>query len=526
MQSAELVLKRAWAQLDPETLAYKSFTPGKDGLPPKRTKQYLFPDLFLDSAVSGAMVMTNRDIDDEIASRAEKTIVANHAVLAACVRWHQDMVSFYNGLRQQSTGLFLGDDSGAKLLKPAFSVARLRRGDLSDEERARIVRARVEGMRNSPKLRAPALSREIARDRAGYQRRLDAAWAAESINRPVTLSRTVQRQFDELTHEFSAEKVDRPIVLDERIANHLWGVLIASHEIDAYNSPKSLRLSAVETVAQPSLDRIEDRGVPDHDRRPLDRTIRGRITRMLGNDEGLSVVAEVALGAVIEASAGPYGLARRESRVAMLLGQYLSYSLSDDPQDKNNPGANAIHASWMRSGIVRRMSRNDDGRSSAARNYADGGSDEYYLRRLWGRLLRSEILGRVAITSLAAWDEILGATTSTRNHIVTLTGRGSATTGAPVSSGGADIFIEGPTEIELIVDIIDMGDAHPDRFMARMNAYQPPLTTEGYFEDRSDWNNWSQLYSVSEQNYAGFMLDDLPSFPEAIGRIQRFIAGD
>ena len=95
-----------------------------------------------------------------------------------------------------------------------------------------------------------------------------------------------------------------------------------------------------------------------------------------------------------------------------------------------------------------------------------------------------------------------------------------------MSSGGADIFIEGPTEIELIVDIIDMGDAHPDRFMARMNAYQPPLTTEGYFEDRSDWNNWSQLYSVSEQNYAGFMLDDLPSFPEAIGRIQRFIAGD
>ncbi|MEO7122929.1 MAG: hypothetical protein ABI400_07385, partial [Lacisediminihabitans sp.] len=326
--------------------------------------------------------------------------------------------------------------------------------------------------------------------------------------------------------------VDRPIVLDERTADRLWGGLVTSDEVDAYNSPKSLRLSAVETVAQPSLDRIEDRGMPDHDRRPLDRTITGRITRMLGNDEGLPVIAEVALGAVIEASAGAYGLARRESRVAMLLGQYLSYSLSDDPQDKNNPGANAIHASWMRSGIVRRMSRNEDAVSSAARNYADGGSDEYYLRRLWGRLLRSEILDRVATTSLGAWDEILGATTSTRNHIVTLTAPATAMTRAHGQPDGSDRFIEdpididGPTELQLIVDIIDMGDADPDRFMARMNSYQPPFTSEGYFEDRSRWNDCSQLYSVSEQNYAGLVLDDLPSFPEAIMRVQRFIEGD
>jgi hypothetical protein len=529
MQSAKLVLKRAWAQLDAETLAYKPFTPDEaDGIPPKRTRQYLFPALFAERAVSGAMVNLDREVDDELADLAMRTVAAHRGILAECVGWHQEMVVHYNALRRTSEGLFLGESSEAKLLKPALGAANLRRDNLSTEERARIVRARVDGMRGNRNLLAATLADEIRRERAGYQLRLDTSWAAATINDPAQLSRPVREGFAELTHEFSAEKVDTAIVLNESAADQLWESLVASDEVDTYAAPRSLQLTGQDVVDQPALDRETDSGVRDNDRRPLDRSIAGRITRMLGNEDGLTATANAALGSVIEASASQYGLARRESRVVLLLGQYLCYSLSEKPQDAGNPGARAVTASWMRGGLVKKKTGQDNPRYDAARSFADGGAEEYYLARLWGRLLRAEILDRVATTPLTAWTEILGATKSTREHIRTVTTHVSQLPPPPGYDDGPPTYLEPPTEIELIVSIIDLAATDPSdahRLMARMNAYSAPFDTEGYFEDRGRWNSACKLYAGSVNSDTGWALDTLPSFPEAIMRIQRFAAG-
>ena len=530
MQSAKLVLKRAWAQLDPATLAYKPYTPGtQDDVPPKRTRQYLFPDLFLERAVSGALVLLNRDMDDDLVEVAMRAVASNRAILAASVGWHKEMVAYYNGLRETSEGLFLGESSEAKLLKPAYSAASIRRATLSAEERARIVRARVEGMRGNPSLNSSALADEIRRERSRYHCLLDKSWAAGSINGPAKFSRSVQNHFDELTHEFSTEKVDTPVVLNQPNAERVWGVLVASGEIDTYAAPQTLQLTNDEPVEQPALDREVGVGVPDNDRRPLDRTIAGRITRMLGNEEGLPATAKAALQAVIEASAAPYGLARRESRVVLLLGQYLCYSLSEQPQDVANPGSKAVSASWMRGGLVRNLNKKQDNpRYDAARSFAEGGAEEYYLLRLWGRLLRAEILDRVAGAPLAAWTEILGATKSTREHIRTVTAPVSQLPPLPGVDDVPPTFLAPPTDIGLIVAIVDIGSkdsTDANRFMARMNAYRPPFDTEGYFEDRKRWYASCKLYAESVNPETGWVLESLPSFPEAIMRVQKFAAG-
>ena len=527
MLSAKLVLKRAWAQLVAETLAYKPYAPDKrDGTPPKRTRQYLFPTLFLGTGLSQQVVSPDGNLDDLQARLVVDTVARIKTTLSMSVGWHQEMVAYYHGLRQTSEGLFIGGDPEAKLLRIAFDTAKLH-GDLpAGPQRERIVRARVEGQRHRAELTAGEVGGVLTRNRAEYQLRLDTLWLSETINAPATLDRGVKRQLDELTGEFSSAGQDVPNLRDEQRADLLWQLLVENPAVDSYRAPYRLQLTDNQPIEKPELQREPKSGLPDDQRRALDRSIRRRITRLITGERGLLATAEEAVDAVLAASPLSLGLAQPASRVALILGTHLAFSLTVERQLSDNPAAEAMHRSWMRSGRMNSIKSQSEMHYDKARNFAEGGAAGYYIARLWGRLLRAEIVDAPPQSALAAWSELLRATMSTREHVVSIIPKVSS-----ISDGDADKDTAPPrcpTDVDLVMSIIEFGSesrADVGRFARRLLAYAPPFEDdEAFVDDHRNWNDWSRCFASSRADDEKIPLDDLPSFGEAIMIVQRFAA--